>query len=307
MGKGIWVVICVCGAAMLGGGVAYTLRERPVDERARIELPGTGVAMVLPDGVKVAPLGTSFTNDAHDIFVSIIMGPSSTNPAGNQTMKRLYPDPVEPFRTAGLSGDLYRRTRAQDGGQWDGWWLNVSRSGHTLDVRILYTGSKPGEFQALKAYLSTVTWNDQHSIDPELAFGVSMQVQGLQLVRTVLGGLMYNADGKAEQRDLYLFALASVPLVSLKGQSSKFQPLCEKDASVIAHGGPVPQVRYATGTGMTVCDAWTSTTLTGSDYTAVLVFSDGYIVQVVGHGDPDTFQRALLGARELPRDFSGRG
>jgi hypothetical protein len=295
MRKSAWWSVLICGIGAVGM-LGYVLVKDFRHTSEMTIIPGTGVTMALPDGVSISPLGTIFANDNHDVFVGVIVGSDSTDLSGKTANRAIFPDQVE-FRSSTISGSLYKRVRAKSGGSWDGWWLHVARGDRSLDIVISYSGSKPEEFLELKKYLSTVSWSDQ-MVDPELAFGLRLNVPGLQLVSGV-GGLMYTQNRKVPQSARYML-VTSTPY-SLKGDMSKFHKLCEKSALAITHGQPI-SVRYETKNQIAVCDAWTGMTANGDDYFAALMLQNGAFAQVVGHGDPEIFQHALLDARVIPRD-----
>lgn len=282
------------------GVLGYALVTNLHHTSGMTEIPGTGVTMTLPDGVAISPLGTIFANDSHDVLVGVITGSTSTDLSSRTGNREIFPQQEE-FRSSTISGSLYERTRAKSGGSWDGWWFHVLRGGRSLDIIITYSGTKPEQFLELKKYLSTVSWSDQ-MVDPELAFGLRLNVPGLQLVKGA-GGLMYTQNGKVPQSVRYML-MTTVPY-SLKGDVSKFHKLCEKSALAVTRNRPV-SVRYETRSQIMVCDAWAGITETGEDYFAALMLQDGAVAQVIGHGDPDIFQHALLEARVIPRESSGR-
>jgi hypothetical protein len=263
----------------------------------RTNVWGTGVSLVLPPGVAVAPLGTNYTNVAQDILVSISVGPSYRDISAFPKVRSMYPDPVESLQNASLSGSVYKRTRMESGGPWDGWWLEVKRGSNVLDVRIYYSGSDSKTFPALKSYLSSVSWDDR-TIDPEVAFGLKLEIPRLQVVRAGAGALLYNEDGEPLQRGQYL--LLNTSPHSFGKDISKFRKLCEVGGPTVLLGHS-SSIRYAEVNGVNVCDAWTSATSNGRDYYAAVMFSDGSLAQAKGHGDRDAFQQALLGARKISR------
>ncbi|GFZ90029.1 hypothetical protein [Dyella caseinilytica] len=286
MSKNTWLLAGICGITALGA-LVYLVEGNVAETREVTVIPGTGVSMALPDGVVIAPLGTIFIDSRHEVMVGLVEGPASKGSMN----KYAFPGAGESFRSSTISGVLYKRTRSEGKGTWDGWQLNASRGDTSLDLLLSYSGSKPGKFEELKKYLSTVSWNDQIR-DPEVAFGLRLHVSGLRLVPSVVGALAYTQDGKPSQNAPYMNVFAGP--YSLKGDMLKFHQLCEKDASVIANGEHV-SVRYQSRNQMWVCDAW------GQSYTAVLMLPDGSIANVLGQGDPDVFQSALLNAQVIPR------
>jgi hypothetical protein len=117
-------------------GVTIVIGATLANSRSGTSLPGTGVKLVLPDRIVSAPFGTMYTDGSRETVFSIASGSVDKNLAKNATMRALYPDPVEAFHSATISGSLYKRTRSIDGGTWDGWWLNVVKGDHVLAVKI---------------------------------------------------------------------------------------------------------------------------------------------------------------------------
>jgi hypothetical protein len=298
MGKATWLSIWMCSVTMLCMPIHAT--EKEASKLQIIAIPGTGVTMALPDGVKAPPLGTNYTNDAEDILVAISVGPASRNISKFPSFRALYPDPVESFQSSTLSGDLYKRTRVESGGPWDGWWLEVTEGDRVLDLKIYYSGTNPEKFLELKQYLSTASWN-KNTVNPEIAFGLKLGIQNLQVVPAGAGALMYNKDGHPHPGTQYI--LLNTGPISFGNDIKKFHQACTSMAPAILHGKPI-SVRYTKKNNITVCDAWGTTTSTGSDYYAVLMLPDGSVAEARGHGDPNTFQQALLGAQAIPRSPS---
>jgi hypothetical protein len=297
MGGIVRLLICACSVVVFGTAV-YVVAAK-ADPEHRVAVPGTGVTMTLPEGVVLPPFGTFLYDNAREVVVVVTAASASRDQTQDPLMRALYPDPVESFRSSTLEGNLYRRTRAEDGGGYDGWWLVVHKDDQILDVKISYSGSKPGEFLRLKQYLSTVSW-DGRLADPEVAFGLKLNVPGMQLVRAGFGALSYSSDGQPNENEPYL--LATVIPGRLMGDISNFRRVCEAGKSISAQGKSFSQIRYQTSNRMTVCDAWSlNPTLTGQDYFAALMLPDASIVQVAGHGEPEVFQRSLLGAYVIPR------
>jgi hypothetical protein len=263
----------------------------------RTNVWGTGVSLILPPGVAVAPLGTNYTNVAQDILVAISVGRSDRGISAYPKIRSMYPDPVESLQNAALSGSIYKRTRMESGGLWDGWWLEVKRGSKVLDLKIYYSGSDSKTFPALKSYLSSVSWDDG-AIDPEVAFGLRLEIPKLQVVRAGAGALLYNEDGQPFQRGQYLL-LNTAPQPFGK-DISKFRKLCKVVEPTVLLGQS-SSLRYAEVNGVNVCDAWKSAVSNGRDYYAAVLFSDGSLAQAKGHGDRDAFQQALLAARKIPR------
>jgi hypothetical protein len=294
MNKRTSIVTWACGIAALITAICV-IGAKPASKSGATVIPGIGVTMTLPEGVTIAPIGTNYMSDAKDIFMAVSVGPSYRNAETMTSARALYPDPAEPFQSSSLNGVLYKRTRAASGGTWDGWWLEVIRGDRVLDLKISYSGSRPEEFQDLKKYLLTASWNDK-TLDPEIAFGLKLKIPDMQVVRAGAGALMYNQDGLPHPGAQYIL-LNTMPN-SFHGDATKFHKLCALMAPAILHSESV-SIRYQTEKQMTVCDAWTSTMSATSEYYAALMLPDGSIAQAHGHGYPDVFQHSLLDAQVI--------
>jgi hypothetical protein len=299
MTKGAWLAAWTCSIAMLGVPIHATAKNAGSLLEA-IAIPGTGVTMALPDGVAIAPLSTNYTDDAQDVLIAISIGPAFRNLSAFPRVRALYPDPVESFRSSTLNGSLYKRTRSESGGTWDGWLLEVTKGDQVLDLKIYYSGSNPEKFPELKKYLSTASWNEK-VVDSEIAFGLKLEIPSLRVVRGGAGALMYNQDGRPYPGAQYI--LLNTAPVNFHGDISKFHEVCKSIAPTFMHGQPI-SIRYEKRNKINICDAWEAMTPTGREYFAALMLPDGSLAQAHGHGDPDTFQQALLGAQIIPRSPS---
>ncbi|MBD8871826.1 hypothetical protein IHE47_03210 [Rhodanobacter sp. DHB23] len=252
--------------------------------------------MELPDDVVIAPFGTTSTSASRQIVVAIVSGSIEHDLTKNATQMALYPDPSEKFSNDSLVGTLYRRNRSSDGGSWDGWWLHVKKGNNVLGVMISYSGGAPGKLGELKKYLSTVTWDGTLG-DPEIAFGLKFDVQGMKLAHPGIGALLYTADGNVSQNQEYLYIYA-IP-GSLLGDMTKFHRACDAFADKMLRGKLRTPMRYQANNGIRVCDTWSGPGLVGSEYSAVLWLPGGSVILATGLGDPGIFQHALLNLHRI--------
>jgi len=293
----VGVVVAIVASVTLVAAVAiFAMGDAVVSSKTSI--PGTGVTMELPDDVVLAPFGTTSTNASRQIVLAVVSGSAEHDLAKNATQRALYPDPSETFHNASLTGTLYSRSRNTDGGNWDGWWLNVEKGNNVLAVMISYSGNAPGKLEELKKYLSTLTWDGTLG-DPEIAFGLKLDVQGMKLAHSGVGALLYTTDGNVSWNEGHLYVYTTPG--SLQRDATKFHFACETAADKMLGGKSRTPTRYQVNNGIHACDTWSGLGLIGSKYFAVLWLPDGSVVLATGLGDPNIFQRALLNLHRIPR------
>lgn len=291
-----WVFALGIGSAL--GAAAYVVGGTHRIELRQTTVPGTGVSLGLPEGVTASPLGPTFVNADASILVAVSTGPAANSPANSEVFKRLFPASAESFHTATLEGTLRHRTRKSDGGGWDGWWLIVVRGDRMLQIQISYQGKDEKSFGELKQILDTVSW-DEHTLDPEAAFGLKINPPGLQLVPGATGALAYSADGRPGTSEPNLY-LSAIPIRS-KGDPETFHRLCEKTAPLAFKGALPAPLQYVRANGLSLCDTWGGPGLTGSDYFAAIEFPDGAVVTTWGRGEPQSLRQSLLDVRRISR------
>lgn len=298
------LLAAVAGAVIVAGaGVAiWTSRtsqaDEQVDTQSATALPGTGVSIVLPKGVIPSPLGTTYTDDRKETVLAIMVAKAERNPENDPIWKKVYPEPVEDFRNSSLSGRLYKRTRAKDGGGYDGWWLSAVKGDYFLDLKISYSGRDPHEIEKLKEYVSTVKWDGTLG-DSEKAFGLRLTIPGMQVVHTGVGGLLYSASGQIGEQQPNLMLIA-IPGYATEDPDA-FRTVCEGVRDRMMPGEAASPVRYQTEHSIRTCDSWGGMSLIGQKYSAVVMLPGSGAFMASGTGDPQVFQRALLGLQVIRR------
>lgn len=255
-------------------------------------LPGTGVWLRLPDGVDVSLVGTNFTDASGKTSISISSESSATDPARDAAYRASYPAIPEHYKSHALDGTLYKRTRAENGGVWDGWWLNVVRGPRVLNVRVSYTGNSPARFRELRDFFSTIRWNERDA-HPEAAFGLRLTIPGLRIVRSGFGSLLYTVGGQPNTAGTHL-RLTSYPV---RVQPVAFQGFCEGNLPIVLGRHPHGSIRYAQNGNLHLCDAWSPLGHGEASYYGYLLLPDGSVANVTGRGDPDIFKQTLLHAK----------
>jgi len=291
--------------AVIPAGVAAAIwpsHTSQAGEQASVQpetaLPGTGVSIVLPKGIVHPPLGTMYTDERKETVLAIAVARAESNQENNPILRKVYPEPVEDFHNGSLSGKLYKRTRAKDGGGYDGWWLIAVKGDYVLDLKISYSGRDEGEIEKLKEYLSTVKWDGTLG-DSEQAFGVKLTIPGMQVVHAGVGAVLYSANGQTgeKQPNLMLMALPGY----IAGGADAFHTVCEGARDRMMAGEAASPLRYQAEHGIQTCDTWGGMSLLGQKYSAVAMLPGGGAFIASGTGDPQVFQRALLGLQVIDR------
>ena len=280
------------------GAAVYVVHGTYGTNQRRTLVPGTGISLVLPEGVVMPPLGSIFANKDSSILITAMTGPSANNPLDHGIFKRAFSPTIEKFHSATLDGTLLHRTRKLDGGGWDGWVLFVVRGERMLMVQIGYQGPAGKSFDELKKVLDTVTW-DERTVDPEVAFGLRIDSPGLQLEPGATGALGYSADGHESEYEPNIILMAAP--VRANGDPEIFHQFCEKTASIAFKGRLPAPVQYITTNGISLCDVSGDSSVKDPDYSASVEFPDGAIVTAWGRGDPGALRQSLLNAKRIPR------
>jgi hypothetical protein len=252
--------------------------------------------LALPPGVVASPLGTAFANQDASIMVAVMTGAAEAFRKKSQFDQRLYPEPIEAFRSGTLAGTVRHRTRKLDGGTWDGWVLQVVRGEKVMEVMITFQGADEKTFADLKQVIYSVSWDDR-VMDPELAFGLKLDPPGLKLEKTGTGALAYSVDGLTNPDEPNLF-LSTIPVRS-KATPETFHLLCEKTVPVAFRGAPSRPLQYVTSSALSLCDSSGAPASAGAIYSAVVQFPDGAVVTAFGRGNPEDLRHSLLGAKRL--------
>lgn len=182
----------------------------PVGEGARVPIPGTGVSIVAPAGVKLAPIGSVLVDDAGELTIAAIVLPGETFRERQSMVELGYPGGPETVRIGTALATLRHRTREQHGTGDDGWLLTVEGD-PSLVLLASYQGSDRERWKALGANLRSVEWNPR-ALDPELALGVTPgPIPGMAMDRDGVGGLSYRAEQPETERvDLSFMAFPAM-------------------------------------------------------------------------------------------------
>lgn len=270
---------------------------------SRLKIPGTGVEIVPPPGLAQAVAGSQLIDETGETFITFVMSDPQYRLDTDPTWRQLFKK--EPEKIEGLlSGNLLRRTRAADGGGWDGWVLTVVKGGKVLTVMAAYTGSSASYFQSIRDHLLTITW-DETIVDPELALGVSTQPQGLKLVRGSFGALSYTVSGTPGGSGPTLM-IQAMPVPANKA-GAVFPSGCQPTIAAVfgsrKFSGPAMQENPF----FSYCEGWSTEAGPEMQYFALARTKTGALLNILGSAPPATFaanlsafRGAVAGLRLLP-------
>jgi hypothetical protein len=255
-----------------------------------IAIPGTGIHLIPPPGMKNDAAGTYLIDDNGETIMFFMMDDTKHSLDNDAMYRALYKKPPEKISTSAFSGNLYRRIGATDGGNWDGWLLVVSRGQKTLTVTTTYSGKSREAFDRIREALLTLTW-DESAADPELALGVKLAPPGLQVVKGSFGSLLYNKSGRAGG------AGPELMLMPLPLPLSKTQDIFPKGCVTLLGAafkreefiGP----RMHEYNGVSVCDGWSKTQESDMRYIALIRLPSGAVLNATGTASSDRFQDSL--------------
>ncbi len=281
---GLWLPLLFAVSACNAG--------EPVSPPVRQAMPGTGVSVELPPGMVPAAVGTHSVSDSGHTIVNFMAGPRHLGFESDGIHRELLPD--GPIEIPGV-GNLYRRTRAEHGGGWDGWWLSIVRGDKALAVQAMYTGDSPDEFARLKDVVSSVRWKED-KLDPQLAFGMTTSVPGLKVAQGGFGGLAFTVDGRLGTRGDNLVLLA-MPIPARR-IADVYPAGCEPAFAAAFSGQSYEGPNDMGGNGIVGCDAWVTNDEDKTSYAAFVVLPSGRgLLQVMGEGDPAELRASLLDLR----------
>ena len=256
--------------------------------------------MLAPPGMALARTGSVLVDEAGETIVIVAQGDDKFNLENNPAWRKVYRHPPEQIDTKDIVGNLYRRTRAADGGAWDGWYFSASRGSKNLTMMVSYAGNSPEAFSRLRDSILTLTW-DESTLDPELAMGVRMAVPGLQVVRDTFGALYYNETGQFGAPGPALIVQA-LPLSSYKA-SQIFPSGCEKILGTVFPANAMSGPNQAQNGSVRFCESWSKTVAPEMRYMALVRLPNGGIITVMGSATSVKFDEMLPKFRVAVRDL----
>lgn len=267
---------------------AASASASPVVEAAgaRVQIPGTGVSIVAPAGVKLAAIGSMLVDDPHELSIAAIVLPARTFRERQAMVELGYPGGPETVRFGTVPATLRHRTREQHGTGDDGWLLTIEGD-PSLVVLASYQGSDRERWKALGANLRSVEWNPR-ALDPELALGVTPgPIPEMKLDRDGVGGLSYRAEQPETERvDLSFMAF---PTVLPEGPDACSAALQRSTANAASVGKPAVMQSQA---GLAGCEVTTGGPDGTESYWAIVRMPNGRgVVAARGTSPKDTFSK----------------
>jgi hypothetical protein len=272
-------------------------------ETVEVKVPGTGVSMSLPSSMQHGPLGTYYVEPSGQTIVQILVGTKEHEAEKAPLFGRMYPTGPRQIDLGTTQARLYKRTRAENGGGWDGWSYNLSGRESALNVSVMYTGSDADWFDGFEQILETVRWDEQQ-LDSERSFRAHIAVPGLQLVQRQVGGLWFTADGSPGTGVPSLGVQAMPVTAAQAGQI--FPAICETGIAQAFEQGKYSGPHRFESAGIAGCDGWASVEDEKMVYVAILRTADGAVLSAIANLAPknfdatrDSFRGALLQMKRL--------
>ena len=153
--------------------VTPTPRVTPTPNTARTDVPGTEISLELPPDVVLLPAGTMFANASGEVVIMVSVAGKGVEMEKEAVWLKAFPHEVESFLLAGTPATLYRRTRAEDGGGYDAWWLSVHAPDVTIAIEAMYRGSSKSAFAPLENVVRSVRWTST-KVATDVAFGYTL-------------------------------------------------------------------------------------------------------------------------------------
>lgn len=269
-----------------------------------VKVPGTGVSMSLPASMQRGPLGAYYMEPSGQTIVQILVGRKEHGVEEAPLFGRMYPTGPRRIDLGQTQARLYKRTRAENGGGWDGWSYNVSGRESALNVSVMYTGSDAEWFDSFEQLLETVRW-DERELDSERSFQAHISVPGLQLVQRQVGGLRFTADGSPDAGGVPSLGVQAMPVTAAQA-GQLFPAICATGIANAFEPGKYSGPHRFESEGIAGCDGWASVEDEKMVYIVILRTADGAILSAIGNLAPknfeatrDSFRAALLQMKRL--------
>jgi hypothetical protein len=262
---------------------------------SRTMVPGTGVTISVPASFSLAPVGPSFVEPSGQTFIQILIGRKEHATEKGQYFHSLYPVGPIKIENGTTHGRLYKRTRAENGGGWDGWSYNVIGSESALTIAVMYTGADKGWFESFEHIFQSVTW-DESKLDSEVSFGAAFSVPGLRVVPRQSGGILYTPNGEPGTPSPSLL-IQALPIPPSKA-GTVFPSACESAIKKVFIGEPSTGVQMFEGNGISGCDAWSTSSSAKMVYTVLFRTSDGGVLSGIGAMPVETAEQLRLAFRK---------
>ena len=253
-------------------------------------MPGTGISIVPPLDVRIAPAGAALIDSTGDVTFFFQIAESGKFFSSDPILPAIYPHLVQPIKTSNYVGELKKRTRAVDRGGYDGWALFLRHANKELLVTAMYTGNSPERFQSLQDSLSSVRWEDS-PVNQYAAAGFQLAPTGMKLVKAGMGALSFNQTGEVSPSNPSLL-VAALPVANQRAQALVSIDGCQDVMKQGFPAGPYEAPRVSHFGNYQVCEAWSKAN--GRNlYVGFAAFKNGTLLQIMGDSGTENFQKQL--------------
>ena len=184
--------------------------EEPL-EGDRLTLTGTGVSLIAPPGMRLAPVGAILQDEAMETVITVSTGPTERSLENDPVWRQLFPHEPVQINIDGNPGRLYRRTTEEDAGPYNSWFLVTDHDDRSLSIQAMYQGADESRFGALRRTLESVAWAEGDA-DPEVAFGVRPgAIDALPLQSPGVGMLIYAENPEPDAAGARMVVLPGPP------------------------------------------------------------------------------------------------
>jgi hypothetical protein len=262
---------------------------------ARSTVPGTGVSLVVPEGVRLGPVGATLADGAWELLVNVettrlVEDPQLLALAESQWRER-EGGRVERVRFGRHEGLLATHLRARDGREADAYAVRIVEGAIVLDVSFSLRRDDPAGFARLKENALSVRW-DPARLSPEASFRMSPgPLEGLVLEDADTGTLLYRPapQERASNRGVTLVFLGG-PLPE-PFDASRCEAALRARAEHLAGEGCVFEPKRLPSP-LVGCETELATTKGRHVYLAAIAIVElGGLVLVMGSAPDATFSR----------------
>ena len=263
--------------------------------------PASGLSIDAPPGLSQTKAGTALIDEAGETIILFSGGVTKSSLETDPTWRMVYRNPPEKIDTKDIQGNLYKRTRVNDGGKWDGWFLSVSRGEKSFVALASYTGNSQDAFERIRKSLLTIRWDDS-KVKSEEAMGVHINPEGLQVVPNVFGGLSYNGPGRVGAAGPSIH-VQLMPIASSK-TDQVFPTGCDAVFNEAFAGSPHEGPIFRQRAGIESCEAWSTQPSNEMRYVSLVKLPSGALLILMGTSSKDQFNDFLPKVRRAAYELS---
>lgn len=251
---------------------------------------GTGLSIDIPSYLMPTAVGSALIDESGETTIAFAGGIYTTNLETDSAWRTVYKNNPERIKTKYIEGNLYKRTRRNDGGKWDGWFLSVRRGEKYMIVIATYTGTSQEKFDKIRELLLSIRWDDTQ-IKTEEAMGISLTPKGLRVVPGVFGMLTYNKEGNLRS----VGPKIQVQLMPLP--PNKVANIVPANCAAVfatrfggaAYEGP----KFNKRNNLELCEAWSNKTSKEIRYVSLVRTGEGGLLMIAGISSPEEFKEFL--------------